>query len=180
MSEQQMSSFQTTVQQLTEAAADWSSIDDPTHPCWDPQNDERDQSTTGGDGSSTNPPLLVFDPQRKVSAKRSMSVNFFKPFACRFPGCQKRFCHETHTRRHERETHNYYRQRQKQHLLEPSSILNSSNRANVFADSSSQLNGSTRHRHLQHHQQQQQQSREAVALSGGSELASSSCLLHVS
>lgn len=54
-----------------------------------------------------------------TTAATAATAAIFKPFACRFPGCQKRFCHETHTRRHERETHRYYRQRPHLNKLHP-------------------------------------------------------------
>jgi len=53
----------------------------------------------------------------------SLASGSDKPYPCHYQGCEKRFCHETHARRHERQTHGLYRTRQRMSLVEGSSAV---------------------------------------------------------
>ena len=43
--------------------------------------------------------------------RRGRNSSADKLYSCAFPGCGKKFCHETHARRHERNLHHFWRTR---------------------------------------------------------------------
>ncbi|KAI0239086.1 hypothetical protein LSAT2_010151 [Lamellibrachia satsuma] len=55
------------------------------------------------------PPTTALTPGTNRASRRGNRSSANKLHSCTFPGCDKTFCHATHARRHERNSHHFWR-----------------------------------------------------------------------